>query len=145
MRLGVSLTATTPTGFFSQRFWSFISQHWNPGLLGLSCSAAVPPHLSARECGTAWSTSHHLATNPLCLSCPSLSLLPVWMNVSYLTPRLSEFFTVWCFGSCGCFLFLIFFFCPSFVVRGCKVYLPTPPSWLESVPFNTRLMWRKSE
>ena len=30
--LGVSPTASTPTGVFNQRLWGFISLHWNPGL-----------------------------------------------------------------------------------------------------------------
>ena len=43
VRLGVFPAAATPTGFYCQRFWSFISLHWNPGLHGLSCSPVVPP------------------------------------------------------------------------------------------------------
>ena len=39
-------------------------------------------------------------------SCPSLPLLPVWMNVSSLTPWLSVFHTVWFSVSSGCFLCL---------------------------------------
>ena len=38
--------------------------------------------------------------------CQSLPLLPVWMNVSSLTPRLSDFHTVQFSVSSGCFLFL---------------------------------------
>ena len=38
--------------------------------------------------------------------CPSLPLLPVWMNVSSLTPWLSDFHTVQFSVSSGCFLFL---------------------------------------
>ena len=41
VRLGVSPAATTPTGFYCQRFWGFISLHQNPGLCGLSCSLVV--------------------------------------------------------------------------------------------------------
>ena len=54
LRLGVSPTAATPTGFFSQRLWGFISFLWNSGLRGLPGSPVVPlvyPH----KCGT---TSH---------------------------------------------------------------------------------------
>ena len=55
---------------------------------------------------------------PLCESstpgCPSLPLLPVWMNVSSLTPWLSDFHTVRFSVSSGCFflfLNLLSFFC----------------------------------
>ena len=82
VRLGVSPTAaSTPTGFFSQRLWDFISLSWIPGFRDLSCSPVVPPGLSALECGTTWSSSCHLAARPLHPSCPSPPLLPVWMNV----------------------------------------------------------------
>ena len=53
---------------------------------------------------------------PLVLSvpcCPFLTLLPVWMNVSSLTPWLSDFHTVWFSVSSGCFCFYICC-CPSF-------------------------------
>ena len=43
VRLGVSPdAASTPTGFFSQRFEALFS-HWNPGLCGLSHSPVVLP------------------------------------------------------------------------------------------------------
>ena len=38
--------------------------------------------------------------------CPSPPLLPLWMNVSSLTPWLSDFHTVRFSGSSGCLLFL---------------------------------------
>ena len=56
----------------------------------------------------AGSASRHLATSPLCPGCPSLPLLLVWMNVSSLSPWLSDFHTVWFSVSSGCFM--IFFF-----------------------------------
>ena len=84
-----------PTDVFSQRFWGFISPHFNPGLHALSHSPVVPPSLSERECGTAQSTS-----------CPSPSRLPVWMNVSSLSPLLSDFHIVRFSGSSGCVLLL---------------------------------------
>ena len=52
------------------------------------------------------STSHHLATCPLCPGCSSLPVFPVWMNVSSLTPWLLDFHAVWFSGSSGCFWFL---------------------------------------
>ena len=45
--------------------------------------------------------------------CPSLPLLPVWMNVSSLSPWLLDFHTVRFSVSSGCFLFLNCC-CPSF-------------------------------
>ena len=61
-----------------------------------------------------WSSSHHLAAYPLCHSCPSLSLLLVWMNVSFLTPWLLDFHTVHFPGISAYFLFLNYcpFGCP---------------------------------
>ena len=114
VRLAVSPATLTPTGFFSQRFWGFISPHWNPVLRSLSCSPVVPPSLSSCKCGTAHSTSHclswsascRLAVSPLHPSCPSPPLLLVWMNVCSLPPWLSDFHTVWCSGSSGWHLFL---------------------------------------
>ena len=40
------------------------------------------------------------------LQCPSPPLLPFWMNVSSLTPWLSDFHAVWFSGTFGCFMFL---------------------------------------
>ena len=60
VRLGVSPTVAIPIGFYSQRFWGFISPCWNPGLCGLSRSPVVPPGLSTCKCGTARSASHCL-------------------------------------------------------------------------------------
>ena len=53
-----------------------------------------------------WSSSHHLAVRPLHPGCPSPPLLPVWMNVSSLTPWWLNFHTVRFSGSSGYFLFL---------------------------------------
>ena len=106
LSLGVSPATASPTGFFSQRFWGFISPCWNPELHGLSCSPVVPPGLSVHKCGSTWSSSHHLAMHPLCPSCLSLPLLPVWMNVSSLTPWLSDFHADQFAGSSRNFLFL---------------------------------------
>ena len=75
VRLGVPPTTTTSTDFCSQRFWGFISLHWNPGLHGLSHSPVVPPGLSQhKRSGTARFMSCCLAASPLCLAahlCPS--------------------------------------------------------------------------
>ena len=52
----------------------------------------------------------HKSSLPGCLSPP---LLPVWMNVSSLSPWFSDFYTVRFSVSSGCFLFLNCC-CPSF-------------------------------
>ena len=60
-----------------------------------------------------WSSSCCLAAHPLCPHCLSPPLLPVWINVSSLTPWLLDFHTIWFSGSSGYFLFLnllLFFF-----------------------------------
>ena len=61
VRLGVSLASATPTDFYRQRFWGFISSCWNPGLHGLSLSSVVPPGLSIQKCRTSGSASQSLA------------------------------------------------------------------------------------
>ena len=94
-------------------------------------SPAVPPGLSMRKYGASGSASCHtthstirhlaestsrlLAANPLppTPGCPSLPLLPVWMNVSSLSPWLLDFHRVQFSVSSSCFLFLNCC-CPSF-------------------------------
>ena len=46
VRLGVSPTASTPTGVFCQRFEALFPRAGTPGLCGLSRSPVVPPSLS---------------------------------------------------------------------------------------------------
>ena len=98
----------------------FISPSWSPGLCGLFCSPPLPPGLSMRECGAAGSASsciacpvrstiRHLAGS----GCPSPPLLPVWMNVSSLSPWLWDFRAVPFSVSSSCFSFLNCC-CPSF-------------------------------
>ena len=61
-----------------------------------------------------------IATSPVCPSCLSPPLLPVWTNVSSLSPWLSDFCAVRFSVSSGCFLFLDC--CPSFgCARRCSV------------------------
>ena len=50
------------------------------------------------------STSSRLATCPLHPGFPSPPLLPIWMNVSSLTPWLSDFHAVWFSGSSWIYL-----------------------------------------
>ena len=128
VRLGVSPATSTPTGFFSQRVWGFISRLWNPGLPGLSHSSVVPYSLAACTYGTtcsashclAWSASHHLAMSPLHPSCPSLPLLLVWKNISSLTPWLLDFHTVQYSGNSGYFLLLNLLLCFFWLCKEAK-------------------------
>ena len=93
-------------------------------------SESGPLGLSLCECGAAgsargqtscpfrptlcqsWSRQSH--GSPLCPGCPAPPLLPVWMNVYFLSP--------WCQTSSP------FDFLSVLVVRGGAVRLPTPPS-----------------
>ena len=147
VRLGLSpAAASTPTGVFNQRFEALFPLCWSPGLCGLLCSPASPPGSSMRECGAMGSAPHHFVASaccslacpiynppphwvcqppPCCESslpgCPLLPLLPVWMNVSSLSPWLLDFHTVRFSVCCGYFLFLNCC-CPSFgCVRRCSV------------------------
>ena len=100
-------------------------------------SESSPLSLSVRECRAAGSASGQTAcpvhptlrqsrsghghVSPLRPGCPSLPLLPVWMNVYFLFP--------WCRTS------LLFYFLSVLVVRGGAVCLPTPPSWFSLLYF----------
>ena len=78
---------------------------------------------------------HRVLQPPFCHessppSCPSLPLLPVWMNVSSLSPcQTSRQFDFLSVLVVFCFKIVVFFL---LVVRGGTVCLPTPPSWLEA-------------
>ena len=91
-----------------------------------SCS----PGLSTHKCGTARSSSRRLPTHPLHPSCASPPLLPVWMNVSSLTPWLLDLHIVQFSVSSD---FSVFKFVVVFllVVQGGTVCLPMPSSWPE--------------
>ena len=82
------------------------------------------------ECVTR-STSHHFATSPLHPAAQSPPLLLVWINVSSLTPWLSDFHTVQFSGSSGCCFVFKFVVVLLLFVRGGTVHLPTPLSWVE--------------
>ena len=115
VRLEVSPTASTPTGFFSQRFEALFP---HAGILGcVVCHALqlflwVYLHANMGPPTPPPTTLPTLALQlPPCWksslpSCPSLPLLLVWMNVSSLTPWLSDFYTIWFPGSSDCFSFL---------------------------------------
>ena len=115
MRLGVSTPATsTPTGVFNQSFEALFP---HAGTLG--CTVCHPAHqLLPRRPAVALPTPlHNQPPCWVCLLCPCLEssppLLPVWMNVSSLSPWLSDFHTVRLSVSSGCFLVLNCC-CPSF-------------------------------
>ena len=123
MRLGVSLAATIQQVFSVRGFDALF-----PCAGTLGCTDFLTPHLLlpiylytsvgqpslpvAPSPGLQVTTLPALVLQPLpcyefspprCLSPP---LLPVQINVSSLTPRLSDFNTVQFSGSSGCFLFL---------------------------------------
>ena len=121
VRLGVSpAAASTPMGVFSQRFEVLF-----PYAGTLSCVVCHSIHqLLPRQPAEALPAPLHnppprwVVQLPPCrkfslLGCPSPSLLPVWMNVSSLSPWLSDFHTVRFSVRSGLFLFLNCC-CPSF-------------------------------
>ena len=139
VRMGVSpAAASTPTGVFNQRFEGLFPC---AGALGCTVCFAPPLFLPLYLCANvgprglpattlwgllaaAWPAPFHnppprgvRQPPPFCESSPpcclSLPLLPVWMNVSCLSPWLLDFHTVLFSVSFGCFLFLNCC-CPSF-------------------------------
>ena len=117
VRLGVSPTTTIPKVFLSEvlRLYFPTLEPWVVQSVSLrSCSSRFicTLHSNVGPCGPPLSTlltcpTSHLAANPLSPSCLSLfPLLPVWMNVSSLTPWLLDFHIVWWSSSSYCFLFL---------------------------------------
>ena len=134
-----------PQGVFNQWFKALFPSTGALGLRGLFHSPFDPPGLSARECGIcqpllAPPAAHSMASlgHPATAlpwressipCCPSLPLLPVWMNVSSLTPRLSDLHTVRFSVSSGFFCFLFKFVVLLLLVEGGTGYLPMPSSW----------------
>ena len=86
------------------------------GLLVVRLPAPFVPHSASLSCQS-WSC--HSNASPLRPCCPSPPLLPVWMNVYFLSP--------WCRTS------LLFDFLSVLVVGEGAVCLPTPPSWFSEV------------
>ena len=118
------LPLTQPTQIFSAIGFEALFPH--VGTLGcMDCLTPqlflpVYPHANKGPPATttpAQSSSHwlwYIVSHPLCPGCPSLPLLPVWMNISSLTLWLPDFHTIRFSGSSGCFLFLnllLSFFC----------------------------------
>ena len=104
VRLGVSPTNSTPTSFSVRGFEDLF-----PRTRTLGCVGCLAPQLSLPVYLPMWD---YLVCQPLPChessphSCLSLPLLLVWMNVSSLTPWLSDFHIVQFSVSSGCFLFL---------------------------------------
>ena len=134
MTLGVSPAATSTPRVFSIRGLRLYFPVLEPWDARSVLQPGLPPSLSVRECGAtgstlwgllaeAWPAPFHnlppcwvrhlrLAASPLHPGCPSLPLLPVWMNVSSLSAWLSDFHIVR-FSVSSVFLFLNCC-CPSF-------------------------------
>ena len=111
--LGVSpASASIPTGVFNWWFEALF-----PCAGALACRSVLLPSCASRFiCTRTW--DHRLYNPPpCCVHQPppfcesSLPLLPVWRNVSSLTPWFSDFHTVRFSVSSGCFLNSC---CPSF-------------------------------
>ena len=121
MRLGVLPTAaSTPTGVFNQWFEALFP---SAGVLGWVVCHRVQQLLPRRPAAALPTPLQNLPPlwvrqPPPC--CQSLPLLPVWMNVSSLSPWWSDFHTVRFSVSSGCFWFLN---CPFGCARSLCVYL----------------------
>ena len=127
VRLGVSHAASTPTGFSQPEVFEALFHC--AGTLG--CMVSLPSCSFWFICMQVW--DHRvLQLLPCCQYSPpwllALPLLPVWLNVSSLTPWLLDFHTVQFSGSSGYFFLFKFVLLLLLVVQGGKVYLPTPPS-----------------
>ena len=134
----MSAATTIPTGVFSQRFKALFPLSWSPGLCSLSHSPVVPPSLSAQECGTTSSASHHLAWSTSCCLAASplypqlpISTPPTGLDECFLNslvvglPYSLIFWQFWLFFVFKLVVILLL------VVQGSKEYLPMPLSWLE--------------
>ena len=134
MTLGVSPTAAPSIGFIARSFVASVShsETWTVLSVSLPCVLLVylhmnvvplvhqlPPHLPSPPVSVShpWYASCHLAAHHPCPDCESLSLLSVWMNVSSLTPWLSDFHTVESGSTSGGLLFSIGCY-PSFPLQG---------------------------
>ena len=103
VRGGVTPTATTPKVFTARDFEAFFSHAVTLGCtVCFTCQLflQVYPHANVGLPGPpaatspAQSSSRCLAMSPLCPGSRSPPLLPVWMNVSSLTPWLLDFHKV---------------------------------------------------
>ena len=123
--MGLSNKLSCEAGSFShcclnphRCFQSEVLRLYFPGLEPWVAWSVSPPSCSSQFiCTQMWNhpvgnpLPHRVLQPPPCResslsSCPSPPFLPVWMNVSSLTPWLSHFHTIQFSGSSGCFLFL---------------------------------------
>ena len=112
--------ASTPSGVFNQWFEALFS---HTGTLGCMVCHRVHQLLPCQPAAALPTPLHNPPPHWVCqpspchesslLYCPSPPLLPVWNNVSSLSPWSLDFHTVWFSVSSGCFLFLNCC-CPSF-------------------------------
>ena len=113
-KAGIFSCCLNPHTFFQSDFEALFPHTGTLGWVVCLNPRLFPPNLSTCECWTDgstsrhlnWSSSHRIAVSTFHPGCPCPPLLPVWMDVSSLTPWLSDFYTVWFSGSSGCFLFL---------------------------------------
>ena len=133
VRLGVSPTAETPTGFFQSevlRLYFLVLEHWvvRSVLLPSFSSQFIHRQMWDRQSASCFHPPQFpiccLAKSPLHPNCLSLLFLLVWINVSSLTPQLSGFHTVQFSGNSG--WFFPTFYCSSTVVSIFPPPLPPP-------------------
>ena len=97
-------------GLFCSPFVSSSLSACECGLLGVPATASRGPPAAAwpASCSFAYPIpqSSTLLGPPAATLCLSPPLLPVWVNVSSVSPWLSDFHTVQLSVSSGCFLFL---------------------------------------
>ena len=108
---------------FAPKLFLLVYLHAVVGLPTLPATASTTPVLQPLPCGE--------SSLPGCLSPP---LLLVWMNVSSLTPWLSDFHTVWFSVSSGCFLFLNLLLSFFWLFRAAKcTYLCLHLGWTNEI------------
>ena len=136
MRLGVSLLPPQPPRVFSIRGLRLYLPSMGPWD---ARSVSLPSCSSLFICTQTWDCPvcnllprwvRQLPPSPEFspTGCPSPRPLPVWMNVSSLTPWLSDFYRVQFSISSGCFFVFKFVVVLLLVVGGGTVCLPMPPS-----------------
>ena len=138
----VERSAFIPPPFLPFYLCTNVGPQWLPAttLWGLLAAAWRAPSTIHHLAG---STSCHVAASPLCSSCPSPPLLPVWVNVSSLSPWLLDFHTVRFSVSSGCFLKFLNCCCPF----GCgrRYSVSTYASILTRTKHNTYMHWESKK
>ena len=105
---------------------------------GITCSQGIPPEFYPPHMNVGLSillrpsplhAVLHLGASPPISA--TLPLLPIYMNVASLNPWLLCFHTAQFSDGSGFYLFWDLVVILSVFAQGSKVFLPTPPSWLE--------------